>query len=591
MELDSALTLTTIIVCFSMLIFSRLAADGVLLGGVVFLMLFGVLSVDDALAGFSNEGVATVAMLYVVAYALSATGVVGWMSQSLLGRPKSIVAAQLRLMLPVALFSSVLNNTPVVAMMIPAISDWARRMKIPASQLMMPLSFAAIIGGVCTLIGTSTNLVINGMLLELELDQELALFDLAWVGIPCVIAVIVFILLTSKWLLPFKQGAAARFQDARQYTVEMLVEEGSPLAGKSIEQAGLRHLSGLYLAEIIRGGDVIRVGPSRYLCEEDRLIFVGNVDSVVDLKQIRGLVSAEQQVFKLDDKSIDRSLLEVVISREFPLLRKTVKESEFRKFYGAVIIAVSRNGEQIKQRIGDLILEPGDTLLLEANSEFVEKQRFAKDFLVVSPVADFQPVESKKQWLALGILLGMIATATLGLLSMFEAAVAASCGLIATGCVSVQAARKKISWHIIVIIAASLALGTAMTNSGLADQIASRLIGAVAGSPELTLLAMFLLTAVFSAIISNVAAAVILFPIAVSAAEAMGLNVLPYAVMIMVAASASFATPIGYQTNLMVYGPGDYQFSDFLKLGIPLTVVVGLIAYLVIPMVWPLQSI
>jgi di/tricarboxylate transporter len=588
MEIDALLTLTTIVVCFSMLIFSRLAADGVLLSGVVFLMLFGVLSVDDALAGFSNEGVATVAILYVVAYALSATGVVSWMSQSVLGRPKTIRAAQLRLMLPVALFSSVLNNTPVVAMMVPAVSDWARRMKIPASQLMMPLSFAAIIGGVCTLIGTSTNLVINGMLIELELEQELALFDLAWVGIPCVIAVIGFILLTSKWLLPYKQGAAARFEDARQYTVEMLVETGSPLAGKSIEQAGLRHLSGLYLAEIIRGGDVIRVGPTRYLREEDRLIFVGNVDSVVDLKQIRGLVSAEQQVFKLDDKSIDRSLIEVVISRDFPLLRKTVKESEFRKFYGAVIIAVSRNGEQIKQRIGDLILEPGDTLLLEANSEFVEKQRFAKDFLVVSPVADFQPVESKKQWVALGILVGMIAAATLGLLSMFEAAVVATCALIATGCVSVQAARKKISWHIIVIIAASLALGTAMTNSGLADEIASRLIGSVSNSPELTLLAMFVLTAVFSAVISNVAAAVILFPIAVSAAESMGLNVLPFAVMIMVAASASFATPIGYQTNLMVYGPGDYQFSDFLKLGVPLTVIVGVVSYLVIPVIWPL---
>lgn len=588
MEIDALLTLTTIVVCFSMLIFSRLAADGVLLSGVVFLMLFGVLSVDDALAGFANEGVATVAMLYVVAYALSATGVVSWMSQSILGRPKTIRAAQLRLMLPVALFSSVLNNTPVVAMMVPAVSDWARRMKIPASQLMMPLSFAAIIGGVCTLIGTSTNLVINGMLIELELEQELALFDLAWVGIPCVIAVIGFILLTSKWLLPYKQGAAARFEDARQYTVEMLVETGSPLAGKSIEQAGLRHLSGLYLAEIIRGGDVIRVSPTRSLREEDRLIFVGNVDSVVDLKQIRGLVSAEQQVFKLDDKSIDRSLIEVVISRDFPLLRKTVKESEFRKFYGAVIIAVSRNGEQIKQRIGDLMLEPGDTLLLEANTEFVEKQRFAKDFLVVSPVADFQPVESKKQWVALGILVGMIATATLGLFSMFEAAVVATGALIATGCVSVQAARKKISWHIIVIIAASLALGTAMTNSGLADEIASRLIGTVSSSPELTLLAMFVLTAVFSAVISNVAAAVILFPIAVSAAESMGLNVLPFAVMIMVAASASFATPIGYQTNLMVYGPGDYQFSDFLKLGVPLTIIVGIVSYIVVPTIWPL---
>jgi di/tricarboxylate transporter len=278
----------------------------------------------------------------------------------------------------------------------------------------------------------------------------------------------------------------------------------------------------------------------------------------------------------------------VVISRDFPLLRKTVKESEFRKFYGAVIIAVSRNGQQIKQRLGDLILEPGDTLLLEANSEFVEKQRFAKDFLVVSPVADFQPVESKKQWIALAILVGMIATASLGLLSMFEAAVVATCALIITDCISVQAARKNISWHIIVIIAASLALGKAMTNSGLAYELANILIGSVSSSPELTLLAMFVLTAVFSAVISNVAAAVILFPIAVSAAESMGLNVLPFAVMIMVAASASFATPIGYQTNLMVYGPGDYQFSDFLKLGVPLTIIVGVVSYFLIPIIWPL---
>lgn len=588
MSVDAWLTLSIIIACFGALSLSRLPADVILLGGVGILLLLDVLTVESALVGFSNEGVATVGVLYIVAHALTAAGAVEWLSSGILGRPKSLKVAQLRLMIPVAFFSSLLNNTPVVAMMVPVVTDWSRRMNFPASQLMMPLSFAAIIGGMCTLIGTSTNLVINGMLTQLQLETQLGIFDPAWVGIPCVFAVVAFIVLTSNRLLPYKLGAARRFEDTRQYTVEMIVESTSPLAGRSIEDAGLRHLPGLYLAEIVRGSRVItRVSPTVHLMAEDRLVFAGNVDAVVELKKITGLVSAEDQVFKLDQGVSERSLVEVVISPDFPLLGRSVRDGNFRKYYGAVIIAVSRDGAQIKQRIGDIELKPGDTLLLETNSEFFSKQRFARDFLVVSPVAEFHPVRHRKRWIAIVILLGMVASVSIGLLSMFKASMVAAVLMVMTGCCTINGARRSISWQVLAAIAASLALGKAMQDSGLADQIALGLVATAAGSPLATMLALFALTALFSALITNVAAAVLLFPIAVAASQDLGVSVIPYAITLMVAASASFSTPIGYQTNMMVWGPGEYRFVDFLKLGVPLTVVVGIVTLIVVPLVWP----
>jgi di/tricarboxylate transporter len=587
MNVDALITLFTIATCFGLLIQSRLPADAILMAGVAVLLLTNVLTTEEALAGFSNEGVAVVAVLGVVAHGLNAAGAVAWLTDDVLGRPKRLATAQVRLMLPVALFSSVLNNTPVVAMLVPVVTEWARRINLPASQLIMPLSFAAMIGGVCTLIGTSTNLVINGMLVQLDLPEQLAIFDLAWVGIPCVVAVILFTVILSPRLLPYKMGAARRFEDTRQYTVEMMVAPGSALVGKTIESAGLRHLPGLYVAEIIRGDEVkTRVSPKISLFAGDRLVFVGNVDSVVDLKKISGLISAEDQVFKLDHGEVERSLVEVVVSPEFPLLKMCVRDSSFRKYYGAVIIALSRDGEQIKQRIGDVELKPGDTLLLETNSEFVRKQKFARDFLLVSPVADFHPVRHRKRWVALAILVGMVLSVAVGLLTMLKAAILATLLMVLTGCCTLAGARRSLTWQILVVIAASLALGKGMEQSGLAQSLADVLVLAVT-SPAATMAIIFVVTAVLSALISNVAAAVLLFPIALAASQDLGVNVMPFAVTIMVAASTSFSTPIGYQTNMMVWGPGEYRFTDFMRLGFPLTVIVAIVTLLVVPQVWP----
>lgn len=582
-------TLAVIGLCFGLLMFSRLPADAILVGGVALLTLLGVLSAEEALMGMSNEGMATVAVLFVVARGLAQTGVVGWVSQNLLGRPKNTAAAQLRLMLPVATMSTLLNNTPVVAMMVPAVSDWAKRNNLSVSQLMIPLSYAAIVGGTCTLVGTSTNLVINGMLKTSGHPAGLGMFDLAWVGVPCVLVVVFFTIGFSRWLLPHRGKLDQKlFEDARQYIVEMEVEAQSPLNGKTIEQAGLRHLPGMYLVEINRSGRLISaVSPTEILLAGDHLIFAGDVRSVVDLKNIHGLKVAEKQVFKLGDAAHSRCLVEVVISRGFPQLGKTVRDMRFRNIYNAAIIAVARDGERIKTKIGDIQLRPGDTLLLETSDQFVSQQRYSKNFLLVSAIENSQPVRHEQRNLAAGIMLAMVAVVTLGWLSMFKAAMLAAGLMIITRCITVQAARQSVNWQVVLVIAASIALGGAMEKTGAAKVIAEWMISLSAHSPSASLISMFILTAVFSAVISNLAAAVIVFPIAVAVSQQLSVDLTPFTVTLMIAASACFATPIGYQTNLMVYGPGSYKFTDFIKIGMPLTILVGLTTVLIVPIIWP----
>ncbi|WP_373092027.1 SLC13 family permease [Zhongshania sp.] len=587
-SVDAWIVLGVISACLVALIFSRRPPDMILCGGVVVLLLLGVLSPKEALAGMSNEGMVTVGVLFIVAQALSETGVVSWISHSMLGRPRSARVAQLRLMAPVAAFSTILNNTPVVAMMIPAVRDWAKRNNLPVSQLMIPLSYAAIVGGTCTLIGTSTNLVVNGMLLHSLPEQALGMFDLAWVGLPCVVLVIGFTILTSSRLLPSSKGKSERFGDTRQYIVEMMVDDSSPMIGQSIEEAGLRQLPAMFLIEIVRDERLMTVvSPKEILMAGDRLIFAGDVRSVVDLKNFHGLRLAEDQAFKLGENNLSRCLAEVVISPNFPHLGRMVRDMKFRNNYGAAIIAISRNGEQLKGRIGDVELEPGDTLLLEAYEDFVPNQRYSRDFLLVSEIENSRPVRHEHRFRAGIIMVAMVAAVAIGWLSMLKAAFLAAGLLVATRCIRAADARRSVDWQILLVIAASIALGGSLESTGAAAVIAGEIVGAAAGSPIATLVAIFVVTTLFSAVISNLAAAVIVFPIALAASQQLEVSMLPFAVTLMMAASASFATPIGYQTNLMVYGPGDYRFSDFFKIGVPLTVLVGVTTILIVPLVWP----
>ncbi len=589
MTWDAWFVLAVISLCFGLLATNRFSPDLILMGGVTLFLVSGIISPSQALAGFSNEGMVTVAVLYIVVTGIRETGGINWIVQSVLGVPKSLANAQMKVMAPVAALSAFLNNTPVVAVFIPAIEDWAKRHRISVSKLMMPLSYAAIAGGTCTLIGTSTNLVINGMVITETTHSQFGIFDLAWVGIPITIVVFAYVLITQSWLLPERRPAVGKYSDVREYTVEMLVEAGSPLVGKSIEQAGLRQLPGLYLIEIERNGKILTaVPPDEILLGDDQLVFVGVVDSVIDLQRIAGLKPATNQVFKLDSHIDKRCLTEAVISNTSPLVGKTVREGHFRSIYNAAIIAVARNGEKISQKIGNIKLRAGDTLLMVSNPAFVEQQHNSRDFYLVSGLPDSQPIRHKLAPLALMILFVMVMTVALGLLSMLKAAMLAAGLMIITRCTTGRIARRAVDWQVLIVIAASFGIASALQNSGAASTIAQWGISLSQGNPLLALTFVFVLTSIFSSIATNNAAAVIMFPIALSTSESLGISLLPFAVVIMVAASASFATPIGYQTNLMVFGAGGYHFKDYFYFGAPLTVIVGIVTITIVPWVWHL---
>ena len=573
--------------CFTTLALTRYSPDIVMVGGLTLLLLAGVLSPEQALSGLANEGMVTVGVLYVVVAGLRETGGIGWIVHSVLGRPRSLLYAQIRLMIPVATMSAFLNNTPVVAMFIPAISDWAKRNRLSVSKLMIPLSYASIVGGTCTLIGTSTNLVVNGLLIRETGSDGLAMLELAWIGIPVMLITFVFIGFGSKWLLPERVPAISRYDDAREYTVEMLVENGSKLSGKSIEEAGLRQLPGMYLIEIERQGQIMpAVSSYEVLHDGDRLVFAGVIESVVDLQKTQGLKPASKQIYKLGSSRQDRVLVEAVVSDSCPLAGKSVCKGRFRNFYNAVIIAVARNGKRIHQKIGEIVLRPGDTLLLESHHSFAEQQRNSRDFFLVSEIDGANPPQYQKSMLAMTILALMVIAVTTGWLTMLKASLLAAGLMILTRCTTGREARRSVDWQILIVIAASFGLGSALHSTGAAERIAVLLIEFAGGSTGISLALMFFVTALLSAVATNNAAAVIMFPIALTTASNLGVSVMPFVITLMIAASTSFATPIGYQTNLMVYGVGGYRFSDYLRIGVPLTILVGLTTILLVPQVW-----
>ncbi len=551
-------------------------------------------STGKLVAGLGNEAVVTVAVLYVVVIGLSRTGAMSLLTKPLLGRPKSVAGAQARLMIPCAGLSAFLNNTPIVAMFMPVLSDLCKRTGIAPGKLFMPLSFATILGGTCTLIGTSTNMVVYGLLVAETGDRNaLGMFDLAWVALPATVVGVVFILTTSKWLLPDRKPSLSASSDPREYTIELEVEPQSPLIGKSIEEAGLRGLPGVFLAEIERGAKLMpAVAPTEVLQAGDRLMFVGIVDSVVELQRIRGLRPATNQVYKLDSPRSERCMIEAVVSNHCPMVGMTIRDGKFRSVYNAAVVAVARSGQRINKKIGDIVLEPGDQLLLEAHPSFHDQQRNSKDFFLVSRIADSTPPGHEKAWLAIGLLAAMVVVAGFEWLSMVHAGLLAAAGMLLTGCCNATEGRRAIDWEVLITIAAALGIGETMRSTGLAAQIANGAVGAIGSEhPWLVLATIYATTMLLTELLSNNATAALMYPIAMATATSLKLDYHPFLIVIMIAASCGFATPFGYQTNLMVYGPGGYRFTDFLKLGVPLDLVTMAVTLAIVPQLWPLAPI
>lgn len=558
----------------------------VVFAALLALLLSGVISTDEAFSGFNNQGMLAVGFLYVVAYATYSTGVLNVAAKALLGNGAQPTGRRLlRFLTPVAGMSAFMNNTPIVSMLIPLVKNRCRRLNLSPSKFMLPLSYAAILGGTCTLIGTSTNLVTHGFLLERG-HAGFGFFDFAWVGVPLTLIGLAMISLLTHRLLPDRKDTLVEMdEDTREFVIELKVLPDYPHIGETIEQAGLRHLQGLYLFQIERNGYTIApVPPDEQLRRDDRLFFTGLPSTIVELQKEKGLQLLDEAHFDLKNYDSNRSkTYELVLSDSAPVVGKTVREADFRGTYNAVILAIHRNGQRIKDKIGNIRLQPGDTLLVLAGREFYKRWQHSRNFLLVSSSDEVPSRSPRQQYLTFTVLALMIAAVTTGLLQMVTAAALAAAVYLASRLVTLQQAIQAVDWRVLLVIAASFGLAAALENAGIAAAAGTALAAATEPLGLLGAIALIMLTTmIYSEMVTNNAAAVIIFPVMLSVAGASGYDLFPLAMAVAIGASAAFSTPISYQTNLMVYGPGRYRFTDYLKAGIPMDAVVWVCGSLLI---------
>lgn len=562
----------------------RLRLDVAILGVLLALLVMGVLEPREAFAGYASPAVVMVAFLYVIASGVRETGAMTRLGNRILGRARGELDAQARLVLPVAGLSAFMNNTPIVAMFLPVLASLGRRINVSASRLFMPLSFASILGGTCTLIGTSTNVVIEGLITKNDLGT-LGMFGFAKLGLPVTFAGLLYLLVFGRRLLP-RGTDHTEPADVRKYMAMVKVRENAPLVGQTLIQANLRNLPGLFLSRIERGDQIIvAVRPEEVLRGGDILGFVGDLNSVVDLHQIDGLEPAHEEV--RPKYSSRRRLIEAVVSPTSPLIGRTIKDAEIRTRYGVVIVAVHRHGHRVEGKLGNVILQSGDTLLLEGPEAFLERHKNSTDFHLVSALHGSAAPNHRRAPVAIGLLLLLVVLLGFGVFAPVVSVMLVAALMGVTRCCTAPQARAAVDWQVLIVIGAAFGIAKAMEKTGLAGQLAQVILHTAAPlGPTALLAGVYLLTVLLTAFLTNIAAAILVFPIALSVTSSAGVSFLPFAASIAVAASCEFSTPIGYQTNLMVMGPGGYRWGDYTRFGGPLTIICGLVTVTLAPLLF-----
>lgn len=589
MSVEGWITLSVVGVLFIALAKNLAPPDLLFSAATAAFAAMGIITPKEAFAGFSNEGMLTVAALFVVVAGLRETGVLDYVGHHVLGKSKNERQALARLAAVVLPMSAFLNNTPIVAMFVSVVVDWCRRHQISPSKLLLPLSYLAILGGTCTLIGTSTNLVVNGLMIQSGLPG-MSLFEIGKVGLPYAVVGLIYLIVVGPWLLPERKDLFEQLGETRrEYLAEMLVQPTCRLVGQTVQNAGLRQLPGLFLIEIDRNGKTIGpVGPGEIIEPNDTLVFTGIVSSVIELEKIPGLVPVADPGYEVSPSlQRGRRLCEAVISENSPLIRQTVRDADFRATYGSAVVAVHRGGKRVEKKIGDITLQPGDTLLLQVPPHFIRAYRHDPAFYLVSDVDDWRPIRRDRMWISLILFVVLITLMTTGAVPILISATLTAVLMVALGCISSSDARGSIEWQVLITIAAAFGVGSALHNSGAATVIANTLVESTAAwGPIAALAVIYLLGSLMTEVITNNAAAVLLFPFCIETARLYDVDSRPFLIALVLSASASFMTPIGYQTNMMVYGPGGYRFTDFLRIGAPLNLILWVVAVVLIPYFW-----
>jgi di/tricarboxylate transporter len=576
-SIDAWMTVAVLLVMVGGLIRGLISPPAGVLGASAILYVLGVTSAEQAFSGFANTAPITVAGLYVLAGAVDKTGALEPVVSRLLAEPRRIRADLARLVVPSAVGSAFLANTPIVAMLTPAVTRWADEKDRSASTFLIPLSYATILGGAVTAIGTSTNLVVSGLLDESG-QEPLGMFELARIGLPLAAIGLVLIVMLAPILLP-ERRRPREVQSGRAFTVVMTVDPGGAIEGSSVEEAGLRQLRGVYLAEIDRaGGTIAPVRPAQTLRGDDRLLFAGRVDDIVDLQSKIGLSPAETDAVAALRNRKDAGFFEVVIGPSSPLVGRTAAEMDFRSRYQGAILAIHRSGQQVNEKLGSVRFRSGDTLLVVAERDFRARWRDTGEFLLVSQLDAAMPTATNRSPWAIAALGLVVVLPLFDIMSVTRATILAAILVVLAGILRPREARDAVDVNVVLMIGGAFGLGQAVSVSGLGDQVTDGLLSSFGWAGAFgAVVGVVLTTMVLTELITNAAAVALVFPVALDVAEQSSLDPRLLVMGAAIAGSASFLTPVGYQTNTMVYGPGGYRFSDYLRLGVPmslLTVVV-----------------
>ena len=587
--IDAWITIVTVVGMFTVLLTTKWRSDVVFLGAIGVLYVTGVLDAKEAFAGFSGTSVITVGVLFVVVAGLTHTGVLQWIVKNLLGIPNTYGKAVTRLMLPVAVLSSFLSNTTVVALFVNVVKMWAKKLGVAPAKLLIPLSYASGMGGVCTLIGTPPNLIISG-LYEEKTGVAMNVLTTTIPGLFC-LGVGVLSIIAMRRLLPDRKAPESAFESTGDYTVELQVPSDNPHIGKTLGEAGLFHVNGGSLIKHYHFDDFMAPATEdEPIMGGDRLVYAGQIDEIIEMAVSHQLVSADHHIYSMSELDMDCKLLTAYVTFGSKLIGTAIGDSTFEKDHGVVVAAVSRRGERIKESPRKVVLEAGDTLLMICPKHFNIDTASLRDNLHFFD-SDDVPNIGTGTIVSMLIMLAMVVVSALGILPLLQCAFLAAAAMLIFRCCSMEQAMKAVNWDILMVFAGSAVLGTAIQKTGLAEWLANGILDVCGTNPIVVMTAVCLVGTFITEFISNTAAGAMFFPIMYEAAEKLGYDPFPFLVALMISVSCSFATPIGSPTHMLVYGPGGYRFSDFIRIGLLMNIIILAANILIVNIVYPLTAL
>lgn len=588
-DLHAWITIVTVFVMFSTLLLTKLRTDLVFLCAIAILFVTGVLDAKEAFSGFSSASVVVVGVLFIVVTGLTYTGVLQWIVKHLLGQPDSYSKAVVRLMLPVAALSSFLSNTTVVSLFVRIVKMWSHKLGVSPSKLLIPLSYASGMGGVCTLIGTPPNLIISGLYAD-NMGQSMNIFATAVPGLFCLFVGVLSVIAMRR-MLPVRKAPESAFESTSEYTVELQVPSDNPYIGQTLGEAGLYTVKGGSLLEVYHFDEVPSpVTENEYILGGDHLVYAGQIDEILELVETHGLVSANHHVFSLNEIDHNRQLRTAYVTFGSPLIGTTISKSDFERKNNMTLVAVARRGMRISDPPRQVVLRAGDTLLLDCPPHMnMDTDR------LVSQLHFFDneqlPNIGPKTLISSFIMLAMVVLSALGVMPLLHCAFLAAGAMLIFRCCTPEQAMKSINGEILMVFAGSVVLGLALQKTGVAERLAFGILDICGTNPIVVMTSICLVGTFITEFISNTAAGAMFFPIMYQAAEHLGYEPYPFLIALMISVSSSFATPIGSPTHMLVYGPGGYRFSDFMRIGLPMNFIILAANIFIVNIVYPLTPL